>query len=182
MTFARSRAPGLTSGGGSSNRSRCAPLHGFTIVTSLGERFPWGAGQAGIQERPQIEKAGDRQSRNVNDLDRCRRRIDHPGWNQARRLIADTKGQMATAVVKLIGDDDRGTPVQRMEGIGDLHLLAQKPGIMRLRRLRLTRPISAVRNATSTSRKAESGPGCGWQDRRCGRLGPGDGPCGRPGG
>ena len=41
---------------------------------------------------------------------------------------------MATAVVKLIGDDDRGTPVQRMEGIGDLHLLAQKPGIMRLRR------------------------------------------------
>ena len=41
---------------------------------------------------------------------------------------------MATAVVELIGDDDRGTPVQRMEGIGDLHLLAQKPGIMRLRR------------------------------------------------
>jgi hypothetical protein len=41
---------------------------------------------------------------------------------------------MPTAVVELIGDDDRRLPEQRVERIYDLHLVPQTPGIMRSRR------------------------------------------------
>jgi hypothetical protein len=41
---------------------------------------------------------------------------------------------MPTAVVELIGDYDRRSPVQRVEGIYDLYLAPQTPGIMRSRR------------------------------------------------
>ena len=41
---------------------------------------------------------------------------------------------MPAAVMKLIGGDHRGAPVQRMEGVQNLNFLPQTPGIMKLRR------------------------------------------------
>jgi hypothetical protein len=89
------------------------------INAPLGYRFPQAAGYARVQERPQIKKPGDRKAWDIDNLDRCSRRIDHPGWNEKGRLVACAQGQMPTAVVELIGDHDRKPPKQRVERIGD---------------------------------------------------------------
>jgi hypothetical protein len=39
--------------------------------------------------------------------------------------------------MKLIGGDDRGAPAQRVEGVKNLNLLPQTPGIMKFRRTRV---------------------------------------------
>ena len=61
------------------------------------------------------------------------------GRYQERSARYGAKGQMATAVLKLIGNHDRRESVPRMEGMQNLNFLPQPPGIVRSLRIRTAR-------------------------------------------
>ena len=83
---------------------------------------------------PNCERPSNRETRNLDNLDRCDLRIHHPRWNQEGWLITDAQRQMLATVVKLICNYDRRPSKQRVEWAGDLNLAPQIPGIMRPRR------------------------------------------------
>jgi hypothetical protein len=133
--FRRSTSESWLTGGAGSKRSLCGGVQYVVICASFaGDRIPLRRGEDRIQEGSKHPELSDRDAWRFDDLGARRLRVGHPLGNKKRLISLSPQGQMPSAAMNLIGDDEGGLPKKRMKRIGDDNLPAQIPGIMASRR------------------------------------------------
>ena len=116
-----------------------AYVHCLLIVESSGAFFRRTTDYEMINQTAQLKELADGKARNLYDLHRTSRRIEHPAWHLERAAMRLPEEEIMNTVVLMVARHQDRLTSQRVERIGDHGFECQKPGTMAPARTRAPR-------------------------------------------